>query len=384
MRLALVHDDLMQWGGAERLVAALMELWPAAPLYVACYDRQILPPSFPHQRLRTSFIQKIPLYKKFYQQLFFLHPLAFESFNFRDYDLVISSTTRFAKSIITSPNTFHLCYCNTPNRPLWFFHYYQSRRSSWGRRYLEKIFLPPLLGGLRVHDFIAAQRVDLFVANSRHIARRIKKIYHRRARVIYPFVDTERFQQPVAAAQIPSSLPRPRDFYLIVSRLSKAKRIDLAIKAVAKLKANLVIIGRGQEEKKLRQQARSIPGIYFLGWQPDSVITFYYQNCRALLYPQLEDFGITALEAQAAGRPVIAFRGGGALETVREGETGLFFAPATAEALAAAIKKAARIKFSPARCRAQAARFSRERFLKEFRTLVKEIMKERGSKKANK
>lgn len=329
MKVALVHDDFMQWGGAERLVLDLGQLFPEAPIYTIYYNEKVLPAVFPKERLRSSFLQKI---KFIYRPLFFLHPLIFESFDFSAYDLVITSTTRFAKSIITKPGTIHICYCNTPPRFLWSFSdYFESKDINWVFKNILKVLMAPLISYLRIQDQAAAQRVDYFIANSNNIANRITKYYGRESKVIYPFVELDRFDDE--KVQETKQIGQP--YYLIVSRLSGHKRIDIAIDAFNKNGLCLKIIGIGPEAGKYQKMAKK--NIEFLGRLSDQEVVHYLKNCEAFIYPQEEDFGITALEAQACGRPVIAFAKGGALETVVEGKTGLFFQEQTSDSLSRAI-----------------------------------------------
>lgn len=378
MRLAIVHDDFMQWGGAERLVAAMAVIWPEAPIYTALYDPQKLPEDFSRQRLRVSFLQRLPWAKKLYYHLFWLHPLAFESFDFSDFDVVLSSTTRFAKNLITKPKTLHICYCNTPPRFLWPINQYLERKEfNLFLRPIYKSFLPFFISFLRLQDQISAQKVDYFIANSYNVARRIKKFYRCDSEVIYPFVQLERFND----SSIPSSVGKRSyespfrsarkevtGYFLIVSRLGGHKRVDLAIESFNKLGLPLVIIGDGPEMSRYQRMARS--NIKFLGRLSDEDIERHYHNCRAFIYPQVEDFGITALEAQAAGKPVIAFRGGGVLETVVEGKTGVFFYPQTAQALIKAVQEFDASLFSAEECKKQAQKFSKERFQREIKSFV--------------
>lgn len=368
MRLAIIHDDFMQWGGAERLVLAMAEIWPGAPIYTAIYDEKILPKDFPKERLIPSFLQGLPLSRTLYRQLFFLHPLAFESFNFNKFDVVISSTTRFAKSIVTQPQTLHICYCNTPPRFLWMPRVYFATKKFnplfWP---FYRLILPPLLSYLRLHDQTAAQRVDYFIANSKNVAARIKKYYNRESAVIYPFVETARFARPRIQTD-EKRIETDRNYFLIVSRLGGHKRVDLAISAFNKLGWPLKIIGTGPEEKKYKKMAKS--NISFLGQISDEEVVRYYQNCIALIYPQEEDFGITALEAMAAGKPVIAYKRGGVLETIVHGITGEFFYPQTVDALFTVLKNFEPEKYKPEACRGQAAKFSKERFVKELKAKI--------------
>lgn len=355
MRVALVHDDFAQWGGAERLVLAMTEIWPDAPIYTSFFDEKVLPQQFPRDRLRTSFMQNIPGVKIFYRHLFFLYPWAFESFRFDDFDVVISSTTRFAKAVLTKPNQLHICYCNTPTRFLWDSQAYASS--------IFSALLFPLMNYLRVYDQTISSRVDFFIANSANVAKRIKKYYQRDSTVIYPFVELERFNRQKGRRA-------GGDYFLIVSRLSAHKRVDLAIEAFNELNWPLLVVGDGPERKKYKRMAKS--NIKILSGVSDRQVATFYQDCTALIYPQEEDFGITALEAQAAGKPVIAFRGGGALETVTPGVTGEFFFPQTVEVLIAALRHFDPSEYSSEQCQKQAHQFSKERFQKELLGFVEQ------------
>lgn len=399
MKLALVHDDFMQWGGAERLVLAMAGIWPDAPIYTTIYDEKVLPKNFPKNRLVPSFLQGLPLSRILYRQLFFLHPLAFESFNFNKFDVVISSTTRFAKSIVTQPQTLHICYCNTPPRFLWMpKNYFETKKFNPLFWPFYKLILPPLLSYLRLHDQTAAQRVDYFIANSKNVAARIKKYYNRDSTVIYPFVETARFARmrmdtngnspnkseysdKTKSIWIKNSDYLDSDklgYFLIVSRLGGHKRVDLAISAFNRLGWSLKIIGTGPEEKKYKKMAKE--NIEFLGQISDEEVIRYYENCTALIYPQEEDFGITALEAMSAGKPVIAYKRGGALETIIPGITGEFFSPQTADALIDALKNFNLVKYSFEDCHNQAVKFSKEHFVKEMKNFTETKFTERQAK----
>lgn len=370
MKVAIVHDDFMQWGGAERVVLALSEIWPDAPIYTIAYNEHVLPEGFPVHRLRTSFLQRSLFKKLLYPKCFFLDPLLFEQFNFNDYDVVVSSSSRFAKSVITQPQTVHIAYINTPPRFLWpvslnfspqlyianFLH-----KLPFGTRTLSKLLLKPILTLLRMHDFAAAQRIDYLIGNSKNVAWRIQKVYNREADYIHPFVELERFGKSVAQES-------QSDYFLIVSRLTEHKRIDLAVEAFNELGLPLKIIGTGPARASLEKSARS--NVEFLGYVSDAEVVEYLYNCRAFVYPQEEDFGITALEAQAAGKPVIAFGAGGALETVVEGETGLFFYPQTKDALVDVLRKFDAMTFDREKIVRHVQHFSRDRFKQEMEDYV--------------
>ncbi len=345
-KTAIVHDYLTQSGGAERVAAALHALFPSAPLYTSVYDAKGTLPYFRGIDVRTSYLQRWPFSSnRLHKFALPLYPAAFEEFEFGDCDLVLSSSSSFAKGVITPPATCHVCYCHTPSRFAWRQQEYlsQSRR---GR------LLYPLLRGtlsrLRSWDVESGQRPDYFLANSLNVARRIRKYYRREvSAVIPPPVETAKYA-PVSADQV-------GDHFLVVSRLVGYKRIDLAIDACNQLGATLRIVGGGPDMGGLRRKAG--PTIQFLGRLPDHEVAAEYARCRAMIFPGEEDFGLTPVECMASGRPVVAFAAGGALETVVDGHTGLLFRAQTPESLAAALEQVAEIPFSPAALRAHAARF---------------------------
>ncbi len=396
MKIALVHDDLIQYGGAERLFEAMREVWPKADIYTSMTTWEGSPKD---RNPQTSFMQKLPFKEKLYRHYFPLYPLAFESFNLSEYDLVISSSTRFAHGVITPPETLHICYMNSPGRMFWEPQtYFENFPHSF------KFLLNPFLSYFRLWDYAAAQRVDRFIANAKTPQARIKKYYGRDSHVIYPFVDLKRFSKD--AASFPARLafgdsvaggPNPSgsgpstrrvspataspdrffrdDYFLIVSRLTAWKKIDMAIEACNQLKLPLKIIGKGPDFQRLKKFAglpagRQVPTVELLGRLTDEEVVSYYQSCRALIFPQKEDFGITPLEAQAAGKPVIAFKAGGALETVIDGKTGEFFYPQTAEALTKVLKDFGPEKYQSEDCCQQAERFGKTRFQTELKGFV--------------
>ncbi len=381
MKVAIVHDDFMQWGGAERVVLALSEIWPDAPIYTIAYNEHVLPDEFPVHRLRTSFLQRSLFKKLLYPKCFFLDPLLFEQFDLNNYDVVISSSTRFAKSVVTQPQTVHIAYINTPPRFLWpvslnfspqqyIAHFLQ--KLPFGTRTVSWVLLKPILTLLRMHDFAAAQRTDYLVGNSRNVAHRIKKVYNREAEYIHPFVELERFERKIEEQ---SEKRKEEDYFLIVSRLTEHKRIDLAIEAFNELGLPLKIVGTGPARAGLQAQAKS--NIEFLGYVSDTDVVEYLYNCRAFVYPQEEDFGITALEAQAAGKPVIAFGAGGALETVIDEVTGLFFYPQTKDALVDVLRKFDAMTFDREKIVHHVQHFSRDRFKQEMEERVQKAVRDR-------
>jgi len=357
MKVALVHDFLNQYGGAERVLEAQCAAFPGAPVYTMFVDLRRLPTSFRRMDLRCSFLQRMPLRRRFYRLYLPLYPLAIEQFNLEGYDVVLSNSG-YCKGVLTRPETYHLTYCHTPIRYLWDWHFHYPREQNWGP--CSTALARGLCSVLRVWDFVAAARPQAFLTNSAYVAQRIAQYYRREAEVLYPPVDTAKF--------VPGG--RVEDYYLLVSRLSPSKAIDLAIEAFNQLGRPLVIIGRGPDRRRLERMAK--PHIAFLGWQPDHQLAQYYAHCRALIFPVEEDLGIVPLEAQAAGRPVIAYGKGGALETVIEGQTGAFFYEPTPECLAEVVRKFTWQSFDPVGIRQHAQAFDTRVFQKKLQDLVEE------------
>jgi glycosyltransferase involved in cell wall biosynthesis len=340
-------------GGAERVVEVFAEMFPNAPLFTSVYERDRMPDVWRHVDVRTSFLQRISPRLAIAKALLPLYPTAFELFDLRGYDLVLSSTTAFAKGVITRPETCHVCYCNTPTRVFWQYHdYFEPERLRGVYRLASPLF-PLLMTPLRVWDYAAAQRVDFFVAGSRNAARRIAKYYRRESEVVPPPIDASYFcpSGPVG------------DHFLVVARLLAYKRIDLAVQACTRLGLPLHIVGDGPDRRRL--QALAGPTVRFLGRVSDEEVRRQMCSCRAFIFPGEEDFGLTPLEAQACGRPVIAYAAGGALETVKEGDTGMFFREPTVESLSAALR-AFEDQYDPARVRAHALAFDKAVFEKRM------------------
>jgi len=356
MKVALVYDWVDKWGGAERILLALHKIWPQAPLFTSVYRRQSAPWARVF-KIKPSFLNKLPLVGGGHEIYSGLMPMAFECFSFDDYDLVFSVTSALAKGVITKPSTRHICYCLTPTRFLWsgYADYFKNK---WMR-----VLARPIVSYLRFWDQVAASRPDAYLAISKNVQKRIEKYLWRRSEVVYPPVDTEKFRI------LSSGLQGKGKFFLVVSRLVPYKKIDLVIKAFNQLKLPLKIVGTGREEAKLRRVAKK--NVCFLGQLTDEQLLRYYQNCRAVVFPQEEDFGLVPLEAQACGRPVIAYRKGGALETVVEGKTGLFFERQTEEDLIRAVRKLERIEFDPIVCRQNALKFGQRRFRQQIEEWVK-------------
>ncbi len=361
MKVALVHDYLNQMGGAERVVMAFHEIFPDAPIYTSIFDPHRVDPAFQKMDIRTSFMQKFPLVNRHHQPYLPFYPFAMEYLDLRAYDLVLSSSSAFAKGVITRPETLHICYCHTPMRWCWNYDEYIEREQLGG---IARRVLPFMITGLRIWDQTSAMRVDHFIANSPVVAGRITKYYRREAVVIPPPVDVQRFSFDPAS--------RSGDYFLILSRLIPYKRIDLAIEACNKLQLPLLIIGGGRDEERLKRLAG--PMIRFMGRLSDAEVIYYYTHCRAFLFPGEEDFGITPLEAQACGRPVIAYGAGGALASVVDGVTGVFFKQQTVASLANALARFDERAFEPQTIRNHALEFDLPRFHRRIQQFIEAKM----------
>ena len=377
LRVAIVHYWLVRWRGGERVVEVLSEMFPQADIYTLVLDRTCLPLSLRSRKITPSFLQNIPCATRHYRKLLPLFPVALEQFKLDDYDLVISSESGPAKGVLTSQHTCHICYCHTPMRYLWdmYSHY---RLSAPGGKIGRAVY-SLAAHYVRQWDYAAAARVDYFACSSQNAAARIRKYYRRDAKLIYPPVNIRSFN--ISAKQ--------DEFYLVVSPLVSYKRVDLAIVACNAMKRRLIIIGQGEQLLALQRSAGS--GITFLDFQPDDVVHEYYSRCRALLFPGEEDIGLIPIEAQASGRPVIAYGRGGALETVKgffpgdaaapESSTGIFFARQSVESLTEAIEvfESVESRFSPAFIRSHVERFDTPRFKSEMGAFIAEKVMEARS-----
>jgi glycosyltransferase involved in cell wall biosynthesis len=359
MKVAIIHDFLTQYGGAEKVLEVLHEIWPEAPIYTLVYNKNLLPEKFKNWKIFVSPIQNLPLGVNHYRLFLFLMPTAIERFDLRKYDLVISSCSSFAKGVLTHGKTIHLCYCYTPTRYLWS-DAYEYLEGLEGFEKIFKKFLPLLLTYLRNWDYLASKRPDYFLTISNFVNQRIKKYYHREAKVIYPPVETNKYYISKEIG----------DYFLLISRFRPYKRIDLAIQAFNKLKIPLKIIGVGKD-RALRKIAKE--NIEFLGFVSDEEKAKYLSHCQALIFPQEEDFGLVAVEAMASGRPVIAYRSGGALESVIENVTGVFFDEQNWESLAEAVIKFNPKDFDPEKIRQHALKFDEDIFKQKLKEFIKTI-----------
>lgn len=361
MKVALVHDYIKEYGGAERVLEALCELYPDAPIYTSFYKKDsVAYEHFKKRKIITSWAQHIPFFTtKLHSPLRFLAPQIWGSFDFSQYDVVIGSASWYVtKGFRTGEKTIEICYCHTP--PRWLYGYKTS--IEWQRFWPIKLYGVIIGHVMRRYDFNAAQKVDYFIANSEEVRKRIKKFYHRDATVIYP---------PVSLPKIPQV--QKGDYYFVVARIVGGKGLDLAVEAAARLGIKLKIAGAPAgyytEHKKLAKIAPD--NVEFLGHVSDDELVKLYAGAKAFFALAAdEDFGITPVEAMLCGTPVIAYRGGGYKETVIEGKTGVFFETLTAESLVAAIQKFERITITPKSCKEQAEKFSKERFQKEIMHFV--------------
>ncbi len=369
MKVALVYDRVNKIGGAERVLLALHEIWPNAPVYTAVYDEEKASWAKVFPEVIPSFLQKIPFAKSHHELFAWLTELAFETFNFSQFDVVISVTSAEAKAIITKPHTLHICYCLTPTRYLWSsYSDYQNNPGFGILNPLVKTLMPWFVTKLRAFDQIASHRPDFYLAISNTVKERIKKYYKRASEVIYPGVDIDKFKMQKSKVKKTSQNSKNNNYFLVVSRLVPYKRIDLAISAFNELGWKLKIAGVGVEMNNLKRLAK--PNIEFLGELTEEKLVGYYQDCRALICPQEEDFGLASIEAQALGKPVITFAKGGVAETVRPNQTGILFKEQNLLLLLEALKKFTRMKFSSEECRKNALIYSQERFEKDFKQKV--------------
>ncbi|OGS45447.1 MAG: hypothetical protein A2539_09975 [Elusimicrobia bacterium RIFOXYD2_FULL_34_15] len=347
MKLAIVHDYLNQYGGAEKVIEALNEAFPTAPIYTSIYVPADMPESFKKMDIRTSFMQKLPFIKKRFKEYFLLYPFAFKSFNFNDYDVILSSSSAYAKGIKIPKNVLHICYCYTPTRFIWRFEQYVENEKLSN---IKKKILFYLTRILKNWDIKTAENVNFFISTCENIRDRIKNIYKKESEVIYPPVETCKFS-------ISKNIDK---YFLVVSRLNAYKKIDFVVETFNNLKLPLRIIGDGPHRKYLENIAES--NIEFLGKVNEKVLAENYANCQAIIFPGEEDFGIVPVEAMACGRPVIAYGAGGALETVINEKTGIFFKEQSVSSLKEAVNHITTISFDSDYIKKHTEKFNKERF----------------------
>jgi len=355
-KIAIVHDWLTNMGGAEQCVINFKEIFKDAPIYTLLFNPEKIDPRFLKYDIHTSFLQKLPGHNS-HQKFFPLMPLAWESFDFSEYDTVLSSTSCCAKGIITRTACTHICYCYTPIRYVWekYTEYYENKGC------IVKFLIRIFLHYIRLWDYIAAQRVDYYIAVSTTVQSRIKKFYGKDSEVIFPPVRCSLFNISETDG----------DYYIVLSRLVKYKRFDLAVQACTALKKKLIVIGVGPEEARLRKMAG--PTVTFLQHQPDDIVKKYMSECKALLFPGEEDFGIVPVEAQACGRPVIAYAKGGALDSIIDGKTGILFETQSSESLQNAIQKFETMCFDKTDIRQHALNFDEKKFQEKIESYINKV-----------
>jgi glycosyltransferase involved in cell wall biosynthesis len=365
MKIAIIHDWLVTWGGSEQVLGQLVQLYPHADIY-ALID------FFPHnehdfilnKKVTTSFIQKLPLARKKYRSYLPLMPLAIEQFDLSGYDLVISNSHAVAKGVLTNSNQIHISYCYTPMRYAWDLQNQYLERANLNRAF-KGLITKAILHYIRIWDLSTVNRVNYFITLYHYIAKRIKKIYGRESTVIYPPVDIEKFNINI----------NKEDFYITASRMVPYKRIDLIVEAFSEMpEKRLIVIGDGPDFKKIKKKAKK--NIELLGFQKDNILKEHLQKAKAFIFAAEEDFGILPVEAQACGTPVIAFGKGGVLETVVENKTGIFFKEQTINSIIEAVNifEKRQDEFEPNEIRKNSLRFSTDRFRKEFREFVEKVM----------
>ncbi len=370
LKVAIVHDYFNQYGGGERVAEALAEIWPNAYVYTSIYDQKLMKNwlKIDPKRIKTNFISKLPFANYLSKHYFFLYPVAFRLQNLGNPNLIISSSSYAAKFIKKPKGSIHICYLHTVPRFLWGYDTELSRYYRHGfDRYLEffyKILVPPIKSLLRRWDYNIAQNIDYFLVNSKEVEARLKKHYNRTGTVIYPPVDTKRFENT-------KQNPKSEKYYLVVSRLGGYKKIDVVVKAFNKIKDKLIIVGDGPQLTYLKEIAQS--NVNLLGRVNDEKVKELLINCRALIFPTLEDFGIVPVEAMAAGKPVLAYKSGGALETIIEGKTGVFFDEQTPESIIEALKNLDSSQIKPQDCIEQAEKFSKEVFRTKMKDFVSQV-----------
>lgn len=364
MKVAIVYDRVNKWGGAERLLLVLHRLFPKAPLYTSVYDPNSAKWAKVFPVVHTSFLQHLPLVKNHHEWVAWLMPLAFWTLNLSGYDLVISVTSEFAKGIrVKGSNTKHLCICLTPTRYLWS-HYTEYFKSKWFR-----VASYPGILLLRLWDKKIARQPDVMIAISSQVQKRIKKYYDRESQLVFPPVVVKRVSSKKSGLR--STCHSLKNYYLVVSRLVPYKQVELVVSAFNKLQLPLVIVGAGSQEKKLRQLAK--PNIIFAGFVNEGDLKKYYQNAKAFIMPQHEDFGLAAVEAQGFGVPTIAYKAGGALDFVTEGKTGVLFNRQTARSLITAVEKSRKIQFNKYAMIKNTERFSEGVFCRQIIKIINQL-----------
>lgn len=358
MKVAIIHYWMINWRGGEKVIEALLELYPEADIYTHVYDESLTEGKLKGHTVYTTFINNLPKSKKFYQKYLPLMPIALEQLDLREYDLVISSESGPSKGVITRPDSLHVCYCHSPMRYVWDM--YPDYIKSAGR--LTRWFMRPLIHYLKIWDRLSADRVDYFIANSEFVAKRINKFYRRKSEVIHPPVDLDDFE------------PRSdkSDYYLVLGQLTPYKRADLVVDAFLKNGKKLVVIGDGEQYKELK--AKESQNVQILGRLPWDDCRMHLHSAKALIFPGVEDFGMVPVEAMACGTPVLAYAKGGALETIVDGKTGYLFYKQTTDSLNACVSKfeSSQESISVEDMRVQAEKFSKLIFQDKIKLFMDE------------
>jgi glycosyltransferase involved in cell wall biosynthesis len=361
MKIALVHDYLVQYGGAERVLECFAEIFPEAPIYTLVYNKKLMHGNFSRKDIRTSFLQKFPMASARHRIFPQFMPVAIEQFDFSDYDLVLSDSSSFAKGIITGPETLHICYMHTPMRFAWDD--CQKYNNDFYFPIFIKKIVPFAMNYIRIWDRVSADRPDKIIANSNFVAKRIKKYFRRDSVVINPPIDIEKFK-----------VNKEKEKYFITAgRFMAYKRFDITIKAFNKLGIPLKILGRGPEFKNLKKMAKN--NIEFLGRVSDEELADYFSKCQAFIFPQEEDFGLTAIEAMACGTPLIAYRGGDIVEHMEEGKTGLFFENQTPEDIVEVVKNFKASFYDGEYIRSRVLKFDKKYFKDKIKNYIQEEFK---------
>ncbi|WDL95250.1 glycosyltransferase [Alicyclobacillus sp. ALC3] len=369
MKVVIVHDYLNQRGGAERVVAVLHEMYPEAPIYTLFVDRAKLWPAMRDATIIPSILQRFPFIVNHFKLFFWLYPFAIRTLRLPPCDVIITSSSAYAKGVRLprrGSRPVHACYCHTPMRFAWDYDRYIAHETN--SRFLARM-ARVLVPSLKWWDVHTSRQVDAFITNSTAVKDRVQTLYHRDAVVIHPPVDTNR------STGVPL-VPGNTDYYLLVARLVSYKRLDLAVRACTSSARNLVVIGTGPDLARLQSMAG--PTVQFVGWQTDAAVDQYMSGCRALLFPGEEDFGIAPIEANATGKPVVAYRAGGALDTIQHGVNGIHFADPTVESLLFALAELETKVWDAAQIRRHAAKFSHPRFERQFRTYIERLVANSG------
>lgn len=364
-KIALVHDFVVRYGGAEKLLHSWANLFPDAPIFTLIYNQKTMGRFFPIERIRSSYLQKHYTFTKRYTWLLPFMPQAIESFDLSEYDIVLSSSSAFSHGVLTHAYQKHISYIHSPMRWAWDYHFTFIKERNMGL--FKKILFQKMISKIRIWDELTASRPDVLFAASTEVQKRIQKYWHRKSDILFPFVDIQKFTIP-KEKDSEKLLESHKKYYIIVSQLVPYKRIDIAIQACEKLKIPLKIIGKGV----IREELEKISGPYteFLGEKEESVIISYLQNAEVFLFPGCDDFGMAPIEAMACGIPVVAYKKAGALDTVQEGVSGVFFTEQTVKSLQNILEKTNFSQLEPQKIRDVAKKFSREKHLQSLKKYI--------------